>query len=159
MSVGKFADQGFAVGLTRHAGQVEEASKDVGKTAVDSLKKSMSGLSAIVNDEMDADPVIRPVLDLSEVRKGAGQMSGLMAGKKLSVTGSYADASGIMATSRESSSVTTPSDANPVVKGGDINFYQTNNSPKALSRIEIYRNTRNQLSSARGALSAGANRR
>jgi phage-related protein len=30
------------------------------------------------------------------------------------------------------------------------NFYQTNNSPKSLSRLEIYRQTRNQLSFAKG---------
>lgn len=30
------------------------------------------------------------------------------------------------------------------------NFYQTNNSPKALSRLEIYRQTRNQLNFAKG---------
>ena len=30
------------------------------------------------------------------------------------------------------------------------NFYQTNNSPKALSRLEIYRQTRNQLALAKG---------
>lgn len=30
------------------------------------------------------------------------------------------------------------------------NFYQTNNSPKALSRVEIYRQTRNQLALAKG---------
>ena len=30
------------------------------------------------------------------------------------------------------------------------NFYQTNNSPKALNRLEIYRQTRNQLSAAKG---------
>ena len=30
------------------------------------------------------------------------------------------------------------------------NFYQTNNSPKALSRLDIYRQTKNQLSFARG---------
>lgn len=32
------------------------------------------------------------------------------------------------------------------------NFYQYNNSPKALSRLEIYRQTRNQLKAAKGAL-------
>ena len=31
------------------------------------------------------------------------------------------------------------------------NFYQTNNSPKALSRLEIYRQTKNQLAFAKGA--------
>ena len=29
--------------------------------------------------------------------------------------------------------------------GTTYNFYQTNNSPKALSRIDIYRQTRNQF--------------
>lgn len=31
-----------------------------------------------------------------------------------------------------------------------MNFYQTNNSPKALSRLEIYRQTKNQLALAKG---------
>ncbi|WP_156043093.1 hypothetical protein [Robinsoniella sp. KNHs210] len=30
------------------------------------------------------------------------------------------------------------------------NFYQTNNSPKSLNRLDIYRQTRNQLNFARG---------
>lgn len=36
------------------------------------------------------------------------------------------------------------------VTSNSYNFYQTNNSPKALSRIEIYRQTKNQLNFARG---------
>ena len=32
------------------------------------------------------------------------------------------------------------------------NFNQTNNSPKALSRLEIYRQTKNQLFAAKGRL-------
>jgi hypothetical protein len=32
------------------------------------------------------------------------------------------------------------------------NFYQTNNSPKSLSRLEIYRQTRNQLNFAKGVM-------
>ena len=32
----------------------------------------------------------------------------------------------------------------------NYNFYQTNNSPKALSRLEIYRQTKNQLNFAKG---------
>lgn len=35
--------------------------------------------------------------------------------------------------------------------GNTYNFYQTNNSPKALSTIDIYRQTRNQFSQLRGA--------
>ena len=35
---------------------------------------------------------------------------------------------------------------------GDVNFYQTNNSPKALTNAEIYRKTTNQLSVAKKEL-------
>lgn len=148
MSVGKFSDQGFAVGLTRHAGQVEEASKDVGKTAVDSLKKSMSGLSAIVNDEMDADPVIRPVLDLSSVRKDAGQISGLVSGSKIGAELSYDQASSIRRARLTDSNSASDVDRQ-ASSDKSFNFYQYNSSPKALSRVEIYRQTKNQLSMAK----------
>ena len=148
MSVGKFADQGFAVGLTRHAGQVEEASKDVGKTAVNSLKKSMSGLSAIVNDEMDADPVIRPVLDLSSVRKDASQIGSMVGSARIGADVSYDQASLI---SRSRRNVSDPSDSGDTSSrpvGVNNYFEQHNYSPKAISPIETYRNTKNLLSMA-----------
>lgn len=153
MSVGKFADQGFAVGLTRHAGQVEEASKDVGKTAVNSLKKSMSGLSAIVNDEMDADPVIRPVLDLSDVRKNAGGISSMFSNPSLNLDGTRGRANFIsQARSRSENSDISENSSAQTTPVAPIQFIQNNNSPRALSEVEIYRNTNNQLSAARGVL-------
>ena len=39
---------------------------------------------------------------------------------------------------------------NNTVGNSVYNFYQTNNSPKALSRLDIYRNTRNQLALLKG---------
>lgn len=36
--------------------------------------------------------------------------------------------------------------------GTTLNFYQTNNSPKALSRLEIYRQTKNQLNFVKGVI-------
>lgn len=39
---------------------------------------------------------------------------------------------------------------NNAVGNSVYNFYQTNNSPKALSRLDIYRNTRNQLALLKG---------
>lgn len=40
--------------------------------------------------------------------------------------------------------------SNNAVGNQTYNFYQTNNSPKALSRLDIYRNTRNQLALLKG---------
>ena len=39
---------------------------------------------------------------------------------------------------------------NNAVGNSTVNFYQTNNSPKALSRLDIYRQTRNQLALLKG---------
>lgn len=47
--------------------------------------------------------------------------------------------------------VPDPKSGQPQSGGGVVqNFYQYNNSPKALSRLEIYRQTRNQLDFAKG---------
>lgn len=36
--------------------------------------------------------------------------------------------------------------------GTTLNFYQTNTSPKSLSRLEIYRQTKNQLNFAKAVI-------
>lgn len=74
IEVGKYSDMGMAVGLKRYAGKVVTAAKGVGKSALNSMKNSISNISDIINSDVDSQPTIRPVLDLSDVASGAGQI-------------------------------------------------------------------------------------
>ena len=87
IEVGKYCDEGLAAGLTKFAGGVSDSATEVGKTAIDSLKTPMSKISDIISDDLNCDPTIRPVVDLSAVQNGANQIGGMFANPRLAMAG------------------------------------------------------------------------
>lgn len=152
--VGGYSAEGVAMGLGKMSGVVAKAAEDTGQTAIDSLKKSMSGFSDLITGSVDIRPVITPVLDLSGVEKDAGRIGNMLGRSPISVDAAYSKAATIAnarMTVQEAADIQTPAPA-------PVTFNQYNNSPKALSSAEIYRQTNNQLSRAKGALSTSANK-
>lgn len=76
-SLGTSVPEGFAMGIGKFGNLIKDASVGMADTAVNGLTGAISRISDIVNGEIDAQPVIRPVLDLSEVQSGAGSINGL----------------------------------------------------------------------------------
>lgn len=151
--IGMFSAIGMANGLKAYAGQVADSAEGVGKGAISALSKSISGLSDVYTGDLDITPTITPVLDLSDVKKNAGQLGTLLSIKPIAVDTSYfkaKDASIGYENNKNVDSTETP----VVASTTSLVFNQNNNSPKALSPADIYRQTRNQLSVAKGALSA-----
>jgi tape measure domain-containing protein len=153
--LGKWSDEGMANGLKSFAGLVGKSAMGVGKTALDKLRGSLSGLSDLVRGDVDLNPVITPVLDLSGVKKDAQNLNGFLPKTPpISVSGAYAQARN---TAHEYQSNRTQSDDSGTVEQSlpnhtELKFVQNNYSPKALSPGEIYRNTKNQLSVAKEVL-------
>lgn len=76
--VGRFSDEGMAQGLNQYAGLVADASANVGETAVDSMSKAISGIADRLDSEMETDPTITPVLDLSDITNGVSQIDDML---------------------------------------------------------------------------------
>jgi tape measure domain-containing protein len=152
--VGGYSTEGFAKGLVETSGVVAKAATNVGNTAMMSLQKSISGLSDKVAMKLDFQPVITPVLDLSNVDAGTNKIAtSFQKIKSLSLDSSYNSAvqatqgaQAVQDAKNPSTTTTASSQQAPVV------FNQYNNSPKALSEAEIYRKTNNQLSVAKKEL-------
>lgn len=142
--IGRWVDVGFADGMRAHTNVVESASENVGMAAINSMKKSIRGLSDILDAEMDLTPQITPVLDLSDVERDARRVGSLLA-SNVSIDGAYARAASTEAAYRRNAEALTEEKA-IVSETKEIKFEQHNHSPKALSRTEIYRQTKNQLS-------------
>lgn len=85
--IGKSMDEGLIVGLKAFAGKVATGAKDVGKGALSAMKGVVSGIADSVNNDLDSQPTIRPVVDLSGVRTGLGAIDSMLA------RGSYVDVS------------------------------------------------------------------
>ncbi len=151
IELGEFSDQGLAIGLDKFSYLVARSAKGVGKTALDSLSGSMSDMSDILSSNMDVQPTIRPVLDLTDFSKNAGQIDKVLAGvRTISLEAAQINATtasvGFQANKDQSSQ--TPS----VSAGDTVNYTQNNYSPKALTPAEIYRQTKNQLATTKGGL-------
>ena len=83
--LGMYSDQGFAIGLSKYSKVVSDASKSVATTMLDSARGGLSTLNSIVSDSMDNDPVVRPVIDLSDVQSGAKMINGMF-GNRATIT-------------------------------------------------------------------------
>lgn len=78
MRVGRYADEGFANGILAFSGRVISASSEVGRSALSSVQSSIRTLSQIVEDGLQAEPTIRPVLDLNSFQSGVSLMNGMI---------------------------------------------------------------------------------
>lgn len=150
---GSYEPMGFALGIYDKMHLVEQASEDMGKASFDSMKTVLSGLSSGLGSSIKTNPVIRPVLDLGSVEKDAPKIASILSGRKLDLTRNVAYA-GVVSSSIRSSydRRNNPNSQNGVAtttQPASINFTQNNYSPKALSNIEIYRQTRNLVSQAK----------
>lgn len=148
--VGRFSNEGLANGLVKYKKFVVKSAEAVGTDAIESLRSSMSGISDILITDANFTPIVRPVLDLTDVKKDAGQISSMLAVKPLAVDTTVAKATDASAGYSANKLATQDVSATP---GDNFEFTQINNSPKALSNAEIYRQTNNQLSVVKGALS------
>lgn len=75
--IGRYSDEGLIVGLKSYAGKVATTASKVGESALDSMKKSISGVADLIGSDFDSQPTIRPVLDLSAVTAGANSINGM----------------------------------------------------------------------------------
>lgn len=155
--LGAFSAEGLAEGMRGMTGIIERAADGNGKAALEAMRKSLTNMSDLVVGPLDVRPTITPVLDLSNVKKNAGQIGTMLATGPISVDSAYAKAIGVARSRMTESSTTSQnvSDSRP----NTVTYVQNNTSPKALSAAEIYRQTKNQLSitsknlsTAKGAL-------
>ena len=145
-ALGAYSSEGFANGIVALTGMVAKASAGVGKTAVDTLKKTMSNMST-PSLNADISPTIRPVLDLSAVEKDSKRLNSMIKPPTLTVDSSYARAASLSASTRANGEEESRTKTGAVPETGtNVTFNQYNNSPKALSNAEIYRQSNNQIS-------------
>ena len=89
MQVGAYAGEGLVIGLNSYNDKAAKAGAEVATNALDGLSGAIAGISDAVDGNMDLQPTITPVLDLTNIQNGSKQMNGMMAGVNgLSIAGS-----------------------------------------------------------------------
>ena len=141
-TIGQYVGLGFVNGINEYANKAGKAGSDIGNSAKDGLAAAISQITSIMNSDLDDQPIIRPVLDLSQVEKQAGDLNSM-----LSRSHAISISESLRKDSTELQNGTKEASSSPVYQ-----FTQNNYSPKALSRIEIYRQTKNQFTAMKGVL-------
>ena len=138
MRFGSSFSEGFAKGISNGEGMTSSA-------AISMVQNTITKIAEAVDQGIDAEPTIRPVLDLSGVEDGTKRISAMFSRNQALSIGRSMNRSSI--TSPDQNGVDTSSEG-----GNTFNFTQNNYSPKALSRVDIYRQTNNQFSAFKRAV-------
>lgn len=75
MKLGNYLDQGFIIGIQKFSSKVYDSAYGVGNLATSGLSKSLSRIADVVDSDIDVNPTIAPVLDLSDVQAGVGYIN------------------------------------------------------------------------------------
>ena len=86
--IGSRVPEGFAIGISTLSGSVKSAVRTMGDNAVDGAKLALSQMNTVLDSDIDINPTIRPVLDLTDIKSNAKSINGMLATKvPLSVIG------------------------------------------------------------------------
>lgn len=105
---GEYYSQGLANGIDDTSNKAEKSATNLGMSAIKGLKSAISKVSEIMSDDMDVNPVIAPVIDLTNVKSGSNQLSRMltdMASKSVGLNGSVSLANSISSRMRSSMDV------------------------------------------------------
>ena len=76
--IGRYTVEGMAVGLDKYAYMAENSASAIAEGVLNNVKDPLSNVSKILNDEIDANPKITPVVDLTNVKNGARLLNGML---------------------------------------------------------------------------------
>ena len=135
--IGDFFGLGFVNAIGTYAVKAYNASAEMADSAKTGLGNAIAKVKDMIDNGVDGQPTIRPILDLSDVEEKSHRLNTLFSrSQALTLSTGIAAARGRNLQNE---------DTNPNT-GNSYNFTQNNYSPKALSRTEIYRQTKNQFS-------------
>ncbi len=140
---GRYFDLGFANGILDYADTVAKASENIATQAISTAQIIAENIAATMDEDFEYQPTIRPVLDMDEVDSGLNSFDRNFANRSMNLAGSIDRVQKAAPADKYAESVNPSQNQN----GGSntYNFNQYNYSPKALSRIDLYRQTNNQF--------------
>lgn len=153
MWLGEMAGSGFAIGLENMGDNVEMKSREMADATIQAARDTIGQLAELIDADPTLHPQISPVVDLASVEEGFNKI-GTIKTPTIStyVTGARVNAVASSLSQRDGS-MNQPVPQNNQNAPQIVEFIQNNYSPKALNRSEIYRNTNNQFSAFKEAIS------
>lgn len=153
MWLGEMCGLGMSIGFQNMESEVSRSATRVSEETITAARDTIGQLADIIDTDPTLHPQIAPVVDLTHVRSGFNKL-GSMKTPVIStyVTGARVNAVASSLSSHENG-IKQPVPQNNQNGPQVVEFVQNNYSPKSLSRSEIYRNTNNQFTAFKEAIS------
>lgn len=153
MWLGEMAGLGMSIGFRNMEGEVSRSATRISEETITAARDTIGQLADIIDTDPTLHPQIAPVVDLTHVRSGFNKLGSM----KTPVISTYVTGARVNAVANSLSShengMKQPVPQNNQNGPQVVEFVQNNYSPKALSRSEIYRNTNNQFTAFKEAIS------
>lgn len=85
IEIGKYIPQGLAKGISDFSGIAEDSVGDLSDSVISSFGNPMSTIAELVDSGLEFDPVISPVMDMSNVYSGMGVINGMFGRRSLGI--------------------------------------------------------------------------
>lgn len=85
--IGRFTVEGFTVGLEKYGDQATNAAGDIANSVINNVRDPLSNVAKILDGDMNVNPVISPVMDLSNVQLGTRALNGMLQDKTMQING------------------------------------------------------------------------
>ena len=118
--IGEYLMEGLVNGMNENLVSATDASTEIGEEVLASMQRAIASVMAIMESDGAVSPVIRPVIDLSDAEKQAGQINGLFGNQIVAGTG-FSTAAGL----------------NRTIQNGSGNGGYTNNTTNNSASINI----------------------
>ena len=80
IGIGGSVNEGFAKGLIKYSRWTSSAATNLAENVIDTVTNPLSRISSIMDENIDANPTITPVLDLSNVERNSRRIGDLVSG-------------------------------------------------------------------------------
>ena len=108
MEIGKYTAQGMSIGLDKYAYLAEDSASGLAENVVNNVKNPLSNIAKLVDGDIDVNPTITPVMDLSNVEQGARRLSDMIGNQDVRInarTGMLAGSVGKIQNGKDNSDV------------------------------------------------------
>ena len=75
---GLWLGEGLVNGMVAMGNKVYDAGHNIGEEATNAISNTVSRIAEAINTDIDSQPTIRPVLDLSDIQNGASSINGML---------------------------------------------------------------------------------
>ena len=130
IGIGGSVNEGFAKGLYKYADESVNAAGDVANAVIDNVRDPLSNVAKILDGDLNVNPVITPVMDLSNIHAGTRALNGMVQDGTMQISGVSGKLAGTIGTIQNGNNnadiVTALKDLQNSVANSGGNTYQIN---------------------------------